>query len=104
RDEAGFQRAEPIIVFPAECGQTQRAAGQFRERVMRGGFAAVDEKWNFVTRKNPAQRIVITLEPPKQNSRFAKTSAAANEPQNFMRGQGRFRFGIRTNRRANRIG
>ena len=32
------------------------------QRVMRHGFTAIQEKWNFVARKNPLQRLVIFFE------------------------------------------
>ena len=92
--KSGLERGEPVVVRPVERDGAERAAGQFGQRVMRDGFAAVEKEGNSVATKNPRQRLVITVEIAHEHGAIAETSARPDEFQNFARGKRRLGFGI----------
>ena len=100
RNQAGLQGGEPIVVRPLIDNRPQRAAREFGERVMRNGFAAIEKKRNFVTRKDALQRLVIFLEIANEHGGIAKTilgfigARRADEFQNFTRGEDGFGVGV----------
>ena len=59
RAESGLERGEPVVVPPVKRDGAQGVARQFGQRVMRHGFAAVEEKRDFVAAKNPRERLVV---------------------------------------------
>ena len=61
-DKSGFERAKPVFTPPAERGGAQGEAGQFGERVVRDGFAAVEEEGNLVAAKSAFERAMIGVE------------------------------------------
>ncbi len=82
----------------------KRAAGQFGERVMRDGFAAIQEKRDFVTAENARERLVITVQLPDQHGAIAKTVLllfVADKFQDFARGKHGLGFRIRAGDYAN---
>jgi len=93
--EPGLERGEEIVVRPVERGDAQRAARQFRERVMRNRFAAVEKKRNVVAGKDPLQNLMITFKRADNHARLAKASAGADETQNLAGGERGFGFGVR---------
>ena len=68
RRKPGLQRREPVIVRPVKCNRAQRAAGQFRQRVVRHGFPPVQKKRNAVPVKRARQRLVIAVETAHEHS------------------------------------
>ena len=58
--KSGLERGEPVVVLPVERDGAERAAGEFGERVMRDGFAAVEKKRNSVAAKRARERLVIS--------------------------------------------
>ena len=64
---------------------------------MRDGFAAVEEKRNFVAAKNPRERLVIIFQTANENGTVTETVAGTvvmDEFQDFARGENGLGFGI----------
>ena len=79
---------------PVACNGAQRAAGEFGQRVVRDGFAAVEEERDFIAAENPRQRFVVIVEVADENGAIAESVADADEFQNLARGERGFGFGI----------
>ncbi len=79
----GLERGKPVVVPPVKRDGAERAAGQFGQRVMRDGFAPVEEERNFVAAENPRQRLVIIVEIAHQHGAVAETVSGADEVQNL---------------------
>src|SRR5687768_14603812 len=89
---------------PAERDCAQSAAGQFGERMVRHGFAAIQKERNAVATKNASQRFVRAIERAHEHCDFAKPAAAANEAKNFTRDEDCFSVEVRALDYANWIG
>src|ERR1017187_7719523 len=63
----GLERGKPVVVPPVKSDGVKRAAGEFGQRVVRNGFAPVQEKRDAITTKRARQRLVITVEVPHEH-------------------------------------
>ena len=103
RRKTGLERGKPVIVRPVERDRAKRAAGQFRQRVMRHKFAPVEKKWNSVAPKRARQRFVIAVETAHEHGGIAEAVAVADEAQNLARGKNGLGLGIGTSGDTNGI-
>ena len=94
RTKSGFERGKPVGMPPIKRDGSQRAAGEFGQRVVRDGFAAVEEEWNFVAAKNPRVRLVIIFQIADEDGAIAESVAGAGEFQNLARGENGLGLGI----------
>ena len=94
--KSGLERGKPVGVRPIEGDGAEGAAGEFRQRVVGNGFAAIQEKRDAVTAKHTRQRFVITVEAPHLHRAVAKSRAGADKSQDFARGKRGLGFRIRT--------
>ncbi len=92
--KSGLERGEPVVVPPVAGDGAQRAAGQLGQRVMRDGFAAVEEERDFVAAENPRERFVIIFQTADEDGAIAETVSGADKFQDFARGENGLGFGI----------
>ena len=92
--KSGLKRGKPVVVPPVERDGSQYAARQFSQRVVRDGFAAVEEKWDSVAAENPSERLVIILQCADEDGVIAEPVAGADEFQDFARGENGLGFGV----------
>ena len=88
--QPALEQAKPVLLLPAERDRAHRVAGQFGERVVRDGFATVEEERDFVACENATQDVLIRLKLPQQHRHVAKASARSDVPENFARGESDF--------------
>ena len=96
RRKTGLERGKPVIVRPVERDRAERAAGQFRQGVMRHEFPPVEKERNSVAAKRALQRFMIAVETAHEHGGIAKTPALADEAQNLARGKNSLGLGIGT--------
>ncbi|HEU5397239.1 MAG TPA: hypothetical protein VFV81_08725, partial [Verrucomicrobiae bacterium] len=96
--EPGFQGGKPVVVLPVEGNQADSAAGQFGERVMGDGFAAVEEEGNTVSAEGSRERFMVRLEVAHQKRAIAPTVSGPDKAQDLARGKNC--FGIRIGARG----
>ena len=77
--KAGLERTEPVPVPPVQGDGAEGAAGEFRQRVVRDGFPAVQEKRQVVIPEGAGQGLVAALEAAHEHGAIAKAPAAAHE-------------------------
>src|SRR5208282_3996053 len=53
--KSSLERGKPVVVLPIEGGRPKRATGEFGQRVMGDGFAAVQEKRDAIPSKLACQ-------------------------------------------------
>src|SRR5688500_11752874 len=69
---------------------------------MRNWFAAINEKWDFVTPEHAPDRIVIASKITQDHAAMAKAAALADVAQNLLCRQRGLGLGIRATRDAQR--
>ena len=73
REEAAFERGEPVIVLPVAGDGAEGVAGEFGERVMCDVFAAVEKERDAVTPAGAGERLVMGLEIAHEDGAVAET-------------------------------
>ena len=94
--KSGLERGKPVVVPPVKSDGAERAAGEFGQRVMRDGFAPVQEKRDAITSKLACQRFVIIVKIPHEHGAVAEPRAGLDKLQDFARGKHGLGFGILT--------
>ncbi len=77
-DQTAFERGKPVVMPPAERSETQGAAREFRERVMRHRFATVHEIRDAVAMENALNDILMPLHAAQQHRHLAIPSARSD--------------------------
>ncbi len=79
RGKASLECGEPVILPPVKGNGAQRAAREFGERVMGGGFPAVQKERNCVTTKFSCKRLMAAIQIPDNHSAITKTISGTDE-------------------------